>query len=796
MQAPVTSTSSASNQQNPALSVPPPLPPPPVPLPVPSMPFTATRNNLPGNPQAVLTAVRPAMRNPFPPSTQIRIRGQLESLTTELFNRITTNLGGTGKSPQEIIRAISNLISIPTFARSSLPPRPGQPMPMPSPTGNSPPPKPGPQYPPIPTFARSSLPPSPGQPMPMPPPKGISQLPAPMLPSPLPSIQGVQSPPSVESPSTNKGKRKGSRSLTGRRKRKSQKRNKQSSPNESLNNENRAKEKEKVDQSNLPISSNTAFFNETLNKIQSVSETMDFEMKKKELPTTKVRKLLGQYSELKGSIRKLEKIAKKQFSLHKNHLGKEKEQPEQNAPTSLTGSIEFPIQLNLSGSKKTTASGCKKTYNRFTRAKKAILTIEAYKKLATEIHMTSLSYHKYLEREKTGDVSIHVGESSFKVHKEVLVQSSEFFESMFRTESFKESLVDEEGLQNISLDLPKLPIDLLEKLIVYFYIGVLEIKESSEIFDYLICADSILIEELKKHCLKHLYSTLDNTKVLELYEISNLKGCKTNRDLFLPYICLNALHCLVQAKDEQLGHLSFESLAFILQQDDLSLQESQVLQVIYKWLTIKIISKQLAEDQIPFVIKNLCACVRLPLCSPDELYNNWHEKKIEGYLLLQEDQIIEACDQFESQEIQKSLARKTSYQTFPIQPKGKSRNYPDHLFAKGINLSALFLSNNLEIPTDCKTYIALNLGSLYFCFSVPLRKEVPCVEPTSFLLRLDMCFSEGQPNTFIHTLFVPITITPFSFNRLLMSKEELSLLPEGRKSMIISLYPLEISEAD
>ena len=367
----------------------------------------------------------------------------------------------------------------------------------------------------------------------------------------------------------------------------------------------------------------------TIEKVQLLVEGMDSEMPTgKELPKLKVDAIASKAEELHTQLLLLQEFAVQLLNSQREFLEVEKKQEGINPSLSLLGK-----RIRNESSSSNTESSCyiHQLQNSGERIKAPLMNLENAREMAKRKHIHQLAKYTYNEKETKGNVEFIVGNSSFKAHKEILSQNSSYFKTMFNGQ-FHESQTQ----LKIPLEVPGLSPELFEKLLAYIYTGELEILDVSEAINYLVCADYFFLEDLKKDCVNYIDRNLCCSTALQLFEISVQNSCRTAKDHILPFICLNAFHSFFRADDEQLGQLGIESLALILLQDELSLAESEIIQVVYNWLSIRVKNEGLSQVQIIQLNAAIGQFLRLPLCSYDELYDDWEKKTIEGVLLFDE----------------------------------------------------------------------------------------------------------------------------------------------------------------
>lgn len=252
-------------------------------------------------------------------------------------------------------------------------------------------------------------------------------------------------------------------------------------------------------------------------------------------------------------------------------------------------------------------------------------------------------YELYEEREQSGDVLIKLQDGVIKAHQAVLIPQSSYFTQLLNEECPQEE-VNGRKVTIISSSLESLTSEKMNTLLCFLYTHQLDFtaKQALEFdWDLLTRAQECGIQGFETFFLLNFTGNLDLLTMATLYGKARNKNIKVLEFAIRNLICLNAEYCLLK-NSNLLEILDKDSFVTLLKEDILSLKESQVAEIVCKWLEIHGKVAMHDEDleqenqELGQLIQELTstAIVRLPLIDRGELYN-WKKKRstVNSYLV-------------------------------------------------------------------------------------------------------------------------------------------------------------------
>ncbi|XP_029348475.1 kelch-like protein 2 isoform X2 [Acyrthosiphon pisum] len=170
------------------------------------------------------------------------------------------------------------------------------------------------------------------------------------------------------------------------------------------------------------------------------------------------------------------------------------------------------------------------------------------------------------------DVVFVVGEKKIAAHKVILASHSNYFNKMF-TGHFK----DTEFLEVTNEEITP---NSLELLLDFLYTSQLKINDSN-VQDLLMGSIFLLLNDVKKECLKYIEQKTDIENFMTLKSIADKNKIRELHELFLSYTLKNYKNIV---KSNKFLSFSFELMMELIQSDDLCAEEEEVYESTKMWL--------------------------------------------------------------------------------------------------------------------------------------------------------------------------------------------------------------------
>ncbi|GES90255.1 hypothetical protein GLOIN_2v1481345 [Rhizophagus clarus] len=196
----------------------------------------------------------------------------------------------------------------------------------------------------------------------------------------------------------------------------------------------------------------------------------------------------------------------------------------------------------------------------------------------------SQNYIEVLEDDKYYDITIEVGEDPnvriFRAHMIILC-----YRSPFLRRTLSSNKKNDHG-DLTHLRFPNILPEIFQVILKYIYGGIisLEEQEPSEIFNILIAADQLHLQELIDYLQEYLIE--NNSKWMEQhFELVNRVSFQSNCLLNLQQFCTNFMAKSPEKVFESLDFTSLpeKSLVSLIRRDDLQMKEVEVFGYVLKW---------------------------------------------------------------------------------------------------------------------------------------------------------------------------------------------------------------------
>ncbi|EXX68704.1 uncharacterized protein OCT59_008893 [Rhizophagus irregularis] len=192
-----------------------------------------------------------------------------------------------------------------------------------------------------------------------------------------------------------------------------------------------------------------------------------------------------------------------------------------------------------------------------------------------------------LEKEENYDMVIHVGgeenKKEFKAHSLILSTRSSYFKSALNNHW---TIKQHDG--KIIFKKPNISPKVFQFILKYLYTGVINFHEQElrEIFDLLIAADELILDELKdqiqEYLIEHEYTQIQQNIVQVLHIVfgHDVTIFKKLRDYSVERVCNNPE---ILFDSSNFVTLEKHILVELLKRDDLGIEEVKIWQHLIKW---------------------------------------------------------------------------------------------------------------------------------------------------------------------------------------------------------------------
>ncbi|KAK3095759.1 hypothetical protein FSP39_018672 [Pinctada imbricata] len=203
------------------------------------------------------------------------------------------------------------------------------------------------------------------------------------------------------------------------------------------------------------------------------------------------------------------------------------------------------------------------------------------------------------------DVTVEVGEKTFKCHKSILASLSLYFDAMFNS-GMRESISGH-------VTFPEMDPDLFEIVLRFIYTGDAESGMTTDnAVELLRIAALLQISTLQGIIEEFLHPHLTNENCLKVWRLSMLHDCRTLTDKAVELIARN-FKDIIQTDD--FWELDGREVAAIIKEDALDVEsEDQLCDIVIRWIE-KDIDKR--KECCGMLFEN----IRLAFLSPEALIN-------------------------------------------------------------------------------------------------------------------------------------------------------------------------------
>ncbi|GBC00030.1 hypothetical protein RclHR1_03710014 [Rhizophagus clarus] len=196
----------------------------------------------------------------------------------------------------------------------------------------------------------------------------------------------------------------------------------------------------------------------------------------------------------------------------------------------------------------------------------------------------SQNYIELLEDNEYYDLTVEVGEDPnvkiFRAHMNILCHRSPYLRRILSSNTNKSN----NGLINIQL--PNISSGAFKIILRYIYGGILSLNEqdTSEIFNVLLAADELLLQELVDHLQKYLIENKSEW-MEQHFEFTHRTSFQFNSLIELQQFCTDFM---VKSPEKIFKSLDFisiseKSLVQFIKRDDLQMREIEVWEHVLKW---------------------------------------------------------------------------------------------------------------------------------------------------------------------------------------------------------------------
>ena len=233
-------------------------------------------------------------------------------------------------------------------------------------------------------------------------------------------------------------------------------------------------------------------------------------------------------------------------------------------------------------------------------------------------------FNIYRKNDALCDVTIKIGQTTFRAHKVVLSASSQYFHAMFTT-GLREGTAD-------IVELHGLDAESVVLLLEFIYTSKIEIIESN--VQQLLAASNLMqLTNVRDACCNFLKQQLDPCNALGILLFADTHHCQDLVKTAESYVLLHFVHV---SQTEEFLTLSIDRIKFLLSSEILIVEEEyHIFNALINWVKFDIENRKQFTPQ-------LLSLVRLPLLNRDFLMLTVEAEDLVKYNSQCKDLLIEA----------------------------------------------------------------------------------------------------------------------------------------------------------
>eukprot|EP00041_Stephanoeca_diplocostata_P006816 m.94652 g.94652 ORF g.94652 m.94652 type:complete len:285 (+) comp16556_c0_seq1:266-1120(+) len=225
----------------------------------------------------------------------------------------------------------------------------------------------------------------------------------------------------------------------------------------------------------------------------------------------------------------------------------------------------------------------------------------------------AIDMRKVINDSEMSDIQFVVGEDREKIsaHKIILAARCEVFRAMFAEQRHSKAKTTKDGQQTL-LVLPDVRPTVFLTVLEFIYTNGCKLSQST-VVDVLASAIEYGLEGLVLCCVSYITAGLEVDTACEAIQAAITYKQDDLRDSCMEFI---ERHTKDIFKSPHFAELSDETLAFILQSDNLQADETEIFAAVTEWGTINMV---VSDMQMAQVIEKVIQHVRFPLLSTEML---------------------------------------------------------------------------------------------------------------------------------------------------------------------------------
>lgn len=216
---------------------------------------------------------------------------------------------------------------------------------------------------------------------------------------------------------------------------------------------------------------------------------------------------------------------------------------------------------------------------------------------------------KMINNKEFSNVKFVVGSSRSQIYGNSLILSA-------RSQVFKVMFENEDGLNTVCLDdpiiLPNISTETFLCLLEFLYTNCCSLNEEN-VVDVLVSAAEYSLDELQRICGQFMADSLSLSTACAAMQVSVMYDLTDLKDTVLGYI---EKHAEEVFKTKGFHELSAEAFGTLLESDNLSVDEIDLIGFVREWATVNSVA---LGKLVKELTKDIVHHLRLALLSPEEL---------------------------------------------------------------------------------------------------------------------------------------------------------------------------------